>query len=224
MSQYGGLGAALKVYWEDYGGWSDFRRSPLLHLSLLVATLGSAKLILIDWRALTVGMMPTILGFSLAAYAITFSLMGTKLHLALTRASDTAGKPLARTVNATLFHNVFVQCACLSFAVITNGTLIAQLIGLVFGDVATARKLSSFQSQVASWLGTFLLVYAILLLFSAALAMFRLGRLVPSGVSNLPANDPAQTLPPSSPPAAEVIYGWRWTIVRAVAKVLRVKG
>lgn len=223
FKQYGGFRTAIAIYWSDYGGWSDFLRSPLLHVSVIVAIFESYGLLEIDWRILTIGMMPTILGFSLAAYAITFALMGSRLQAALTNGTDASGKSLAITVNATLFHNVFFQAISLAFAVITNGDLLARLISSLNMSRATTNALIHLEITVGNLAGCFFLVYAVFLLFSSGLAMFRLGRLLPSRPAPaVVAND----APPEhhDEPSAHETYGFRWTIIRAVAKILRVKG
>lgn len=221
LSQYGGLWRAVKVYWNDYGGWRDLFQSPMFHMSVLIATLASLGMISIEWRVLTTSMMPTILGFSLAAYAITFALMGSKLHIALSDAVDGTGRPLSRSVNATLFHNVFIQASCLSFAVITKGTLISLVLVQLLGRKG-AVSFIEMEHRIGEWLGLFLLVYAITLLFSSAIAMFRLGRLVPVKRNvPVPANDRKELEETKS---AQELYGVRWALIRAFAKLLRVNG
>ena len=223
FKQYGGFALAMRTYWEDYGGWKDLFQSPILHVSVLLSIASLFDLISIDWRTLTIGMMPTILGFSLAAYAITFSLMGSKLHTALARATDGAGKPLAISVNATFFHNVFIQALYLSFAVISKGPLFAKAIKNLSSPGDAQQIAIKVEVSAGDLFGTFLLIYAILLLFSSGLAMFRLGRLTPSTTSPLHVANDGQDIK-VRPPSAHQLYGFRWKVVRAVAMFLRVKG
>lgn len=224
FKQYGGLAFAIKTYWKDYGGWKDVVQSPILHVSVLFSLAAYLGLIVMDWRVLTVGMMPTILGFSLAAYAITFSLMGTKMHVALARAQDGSGKPLVISVNATFFHNVFIQALALSFAVLSNGPLVAVGMQNILPAGKVLNWLIKMEIAIGSFVGPLLLCYAVLLLFSSGLAMFRLGRLVPAsiGVPAAVANDVAPSEPALEP--ARKLYGIRWAIIRTIAKILKVDG
>lgn len=224
FNQYGGLAFAIKTYWKDYGGWKDVIQSPILHVSVLFSFAAYFGLIIMDWRALTVGMMPTILGFSLAAYAITFSLMGSKMHVALARAKDGNGKPLVISVNATFFHNVFIQALALSFAVLSNGPLIAIILRKSLSAGKAVDRLVSIEVAVGSFVGPLLLCYAVLLLFSSGLAMFRLGRLAPASVATPTAVANDADPPPVAPESARELYGIRWAIIRTVAKILRVDG
>lgn len=222
FKQYGGLAVAIRTYWKDYGGWHDVIQSPIFHASILSAVAAHKDWISIDWRPLTISMMPTILGFSLAAYAITFSLMGSKLHSALARATDTAGKPLAFTTNATFFHNVFIQSLSLSFAVISKGHLFSDLTTYFIEDSKLRNTLIKVEIETGSFIGCLLLSYAVLLLFSSGLAMFRLGRLTPITVQQAPpANDTKLIVDETK---AFQVYGIRWRLIRRLAKILRVKG
>jgi hypothetical protein len=222
--QYGGLAFAIKTYWKDYGGWKDVIQSPILHVSILLSVAAYFSLIILDWRTLTIGMMPTILGFSLAAYAITFSLMGSKMHVALARAQDGSGKPLVISVNATFFHNVFIQALALSFAVLSNGPLISIILRRSLSAGTFVDQLVDIEVAVGSFVGPLLLCYAVLLLFSSGLAMFRLGRLAPASVATPTAVANDADLPTVAPESARELYGIRWTIIRTLAKVLKVDG
>ncbi|MBO6769238.1 MAG: hypothetical protein JJ901_13185 [Erythrobacter sp.] len=132
------------------------------------------------WRALALEAFPTILGFSLAAYAITFSLMGSALHRSLSATMDKrTGIPLIDIVNATFFHVVLVQISVLVFAIMSEGTLahkILNLTALAENDISATLEAGQYAGDL---FGFFLTVYAVSLLLSVALAMYRLGRMAP---------------------------------------------
>lgn len=198
--------------------------SPIVHISILVSILNVLTLLEIDWRTLSISIIPTILGFSLAAYAITFTLMGGALHNALSAAHDSDDRPLFISINATFFHNLLFQIACLSFAALSKGTFIARVIERYFNS-GTAVGLIKFEVGLGNAVGSFLISYAILLLLSSAVAMFRLGRLSYRAGGRTrpiaPANDGGKL---ETPPPAGELYGIRWAIIRGLARILRVKG
>jgi|GEM_PF-3294817 len=175
---YSSLLSILSRYWQDYGGLSEWIKSPFVHVSLIVAVLNLLRVIDYPWRQLSLSALPTILGFSLAAYTITFTLMGSRLHTALSLAIYPGrNNSLLISVNATFFHVVFVQALALIFSIITNGTFFWVQLGSQLDINTLAGRALIVIIYFTQLLGSFLVNYAIILLFSIAIAMFRLGRL-----------------------------------------------
>ncbi|MBO9516717.1 MAG: hypothetical protein J7493_01475 [Porphyrobacter sp.] len=125
------------------------------------------------------------MGFSLAAYTITFTLMGSALHRALTVAIDKkTGHKLIRIVNATFFHVVVFQAIALLYALLTKGSLVPSIVSWTVNDDQVAAWINV---RVYFWgdvIGCFFAVYAFFLLLSVGLAMFRLGRISPPVVAS----------------------------------------
>ena len=185
---------AFSQYWREYGGIIDLLRSPFAHFSFVVTALYAAGYIEIEWRQVVRDSLPTVLGFSLAAYTITFTLMGSALHRALTLAIDKkTGFRLIRIVNATFFHVVVFQAIALLYALLTKGSLIHSIVRASINNEHVAEWLNR---QIAFWgdvLGCFFAVYAFFLLLSVGVAMFRLGRISPPvSVANANNNDSEQ--------------------------------
>ena len=119
---YSALFSIVRSYWRDNGGFSAWVSSPFFHASFIFSLLYLAGVISIDWREIAKSSLPTILGFSLAAYTITFTLMGSALHRALSVAIDKkSGISLIRIVNATFFHVILFQAIALLYSLTSNG-------------------------------------------------------------------------------------------------------
>jgi hypothetical protein len=213
----------LKTYWRDYGGFREWVASPFLHAAIVITGLYGLGVISFDWRALASSSLPTMLGFSLAAYTITFTLMGSALHRALSSAIDKdSGTPLIRIVNATFFHIVLFQSLALFNAVATQGSFFWEKLGGLPGFGSFRSFVLGITFHGGNLLGCFLITYSILLLFSVGFAMFRLGRLsttVPPPSTRVSANDDGAASEPAPPPA--ITKTWRFAIVRFVARALR---
>ncbi|UNK78579.1 hypothetical protein MNQ96_13575 [Sphingopyxis granuli] len=190
---YTDLFRQINVYWKEYGGWLGFLSSPFVHISAIFTALYAAGYLPIDWHTLAITALPTLLGFSLAAYTITFTLMGSALHRALSAAIDNkSGISLIRTVNSTFFHVVIIQSLALLFSILNKGTLIPEII-LAMPLIHTAKiNAISFVVSLGNITGFFLVIYSMFLLASIAIGMFRLGRLTPP--APFPANE-SQTNP-----------------------------
>jgi hypothetical protein len=209
------------MYWRDYGGFREWIASPFLHLALVVTILYAFGVVAFDWRGLSTSSLPTMLGFSLAAYTITFTLMGSALHRALSAAVDKdTGTPLIRTVNATFFHIVLFQSLALFNAVATQGRYFWKLLGGSPGFGNLSSFLLGIIYHGGNLLGCFLITYSLLLLFSVGFAMFRLGRLSSNAAPRAANLNQAPAHPPE-PPSTDITRTWRFAFVRFVAKTLR---
>lgn len=217
---YSALFKTIASYWRDYGGLKEFSASPFLHVAVGITLLYAFDVIHIDWRVVTLSSLPTMLGFSLAAYTITFTLMGSALHRALSTAIDKkSGTPLIKMVNATFFHIVLFQTIALIYALTTKGDFFWRLLRGAngtnsFNEVAITTIV--FGGDI---LGCFFSIYAILLLFSVSFAMFRLGRLSTLQVSS---EQPSEGISPQRKPTAADTKPLRFAVVRFVAKALRI--
>jgi len=189
---YKDLFRQINVYWKEYGSWPGFLTSPFVHVSAVATILHATGHLNVDWQNLALTALPTLLGFSLAAYTITFTLMGSALHRALSSAIDKkSGISLIRIVNSTFFHVVIVQSFALVFSILNNGTIIPDIIQMLPLIDAAKSDAISFVVFLGNTIGFFLVIYSIFLLASIAIGMFRLGRLTP------PAPSPANETQPS---------------------------
>lgn len=125
---YGTLWGVFQRYRHDYGGFRQLFRSPYLHVSVVLGAIIWADRGKLDWHNLVISSFPTVLGFSLAAYTLTFAFMGSSLHQALRVAvHPSTNASLIRTVNATFFHVVLVQTFILIYSVVSQSTVLWEL-------------------------------------------------------------------------------------------------
>ena len=217
---YAALRSIFRIYWQEYGGFRELIASPFLHFAALATVFYGFGALEFSWREFVLSSLPTILGFSLAAYAITFSLMGSALHRALSIAVDQRrGIPLINIVNSTFFHVLLFQVLALVYAVLSQGSLAANSLAML--PLTDEAKVAGVQS-VAGFtdiFGFFLTTYSLMLLMSVGIAMFRLGRLSPDrqvAQDGRPANDdpaPAAELP-------DVTRTIRFRLVSGLARLL----
>ena len=171
---YRGLFVSVGRYWKDYGGWKDFFASPLLHLSVLISGASYSAWLKPDWVELPLSLLPNLLGFSLGAYALIFSLANERLLGALSAQPKHGGPTLLRVINATFLHFILVQTAAIIFALSQKSTLLVDLVGLLNIDRNTKSEAQRYMTTTAGAFGYWLTVYAIVLLVGAAIAAYRL--------------------------------------------------
>ncbi|MEC3948916.1 hypothetical protein [Sphingobium sp. HWE2-09] len=190
MTAYKELFRILNVYWSDYGRYREVSKSPFFHLALILSFLNLIGILSISWREMAKSTLPTMMGFSLAAYTIAFSLMGSDLHTALKSAiNQRRGVSLLKMVNVTFFHIVFVQTAGYLYSISTEGSFFWRILGKST-DLESINGIILMVIILADkFIGSLFLFYGSILLLSIAIAMFRLGRL--SALTNItrPPND-----------------------------------
>ncbi|MDG5488259.1 hypothetical protein NYR55_06450 [Sphingomonas sp. BGYR3] len=215
---YSSLLKTIQTYWRENGGFVEWISSPFFHSSVLFSILYSFNIISFDWREISKDSLPTILGFSLAAYTITFTLMGSALHRALSTAIDKkSGMPLIRMVNATFFHVVLFQSLALLFSLSTDGDFYWRTFGGKPGFADALQVALFFTYYGGNFVGCFLTIYGVFLLLSVGLAMFRLGRLTTMPAKSVAANSNDLKEEEDS----KVTRTWRFALVKGLAKILR---
>ena len=182
VSQTASLGRRVRRYFRDYGGWSGVVKSPLFWVAVLIAGINYDWWLKHSWIASTQSLIPSLLGFSLGTYAILFSLMTNRLKRALKAVVNDRGVPYLNEINATFFHFIFVQVLALAWSFIQQGNLIVDILGerLARGSIGTILRVLD---GAASFIGAFLLLYSVLLVVAAALAVYRIASIVDRGVS-----------------------------------------
>lgn len=156
---YFGLLSTIRMYWRTYGGLRALLLSPYLHGSIaytfLVTPLwyyrGAA------WFDTAVSVIPSMLGFSVAGYAILLA-FGDEKFRKIISGSDSDGKPSPfMVVNASFVHFILVSAVALLFAIFAKAWNVqanawAGVGVLLFSySIATAVAAAFAILHVASW-------------------------------------------------------------------------
>jgi hypothetical protein len=173
-ASYRGLWNALTRYWGDYGGWIAFFTSPLLHISILISASSYSVWNDPNWIDVPLSLLPNLLGFSLGAYALIFSLANDRLLSALNAPTADGSPTRLRMVNATFLHFILIQTAAIIFAMANKSTLIYDFLAALPMRKAFVNYAQLASTRTAGAFGYFLTVYAVVLLIGAALAAYRL--------------------------------------------------
>ena len=176
-TSYRSLWGALRCYWTDYGGWGEFLTSPLVHISALIASTSYSVWSKGNWTELPLSLLPNLLGFSLGAYALIFSLANESLLAALNRTSADGSPPLLRMINATFLHFILVQTAAIIFALANKSSLAIDFVGWLPLHDEVAESIQRLLRLTAAAVGYWLTTYAVVLLVAAALAAYRLANM-----------------------------------------------
>lgn len=102
----------LSQYWGAYGGWPSVFKSPYLHLSIVITALTWPIWTVAGWWSVMLGILPSILGFTIGGFAIVLALGTGDFGRALSSANkpdkDVLDSGLAK-LSAAFCHFIIVQ-------------------------------------------------------------------------------------------------------------------
>jgi hypothetical protein len=175
-SSYSDVGALLADYFSAYGGKKALLLSPYLHFSILLCALSFPFWTFEDWEALVFSIIPAMLGFTIATFAIVISLGTSKILRVLLEKDDDEKHSVIIQVAATFAHFSLVQICMLLLAFLSKSglpTLILQhfVPTEVFSSKANLREIVYLSLKA---FGFFFFLYAITLSIAAVLGLFRI--------------------------------------------------
>lgn len=160
LASYRGLWRSIKIYYNAYGGFLAFLRSPYWMLGLFVTLVGyrywfySTKPI---WYTIVIDIVPSLLGFTLGGYAILLA-VGSDEFREFISGTRKKGTPSAfMTINATFVHFILLQVVSLLLAIIGSGLKV--------------------KTGVYPFIGFFIFCYALMTSIAAAFALLRLAKI-----------------------------------------------
>ena len=169
MSKNGvtGLRESLVLLYGNYGGLGSLVRSEYFWVSVCFTGLCWPIAFSGKWTDIGISVLPSLAGFSIAAFAIFFSVLDDKARSALRAPSASLGNRSPLLVLASsISHAVLVQILALLATIV----IIARPIP-VFQNVLW---LEHWIRVIASSFGLFLLIYGISLVLAAVLSIFRI--------------------------------------------------
>ncbi len=180
----------LKVVWDISGGWRRISRAWYTWAALLISVLCWSLWWDAAWWDLSLEIIPGMLGFSLAGFAMMLAFGDDRFRAVLSRAMVVTGG------EGTSKHSAFM-----GYASIFVHYLVAQVLGLLLAIIAKAELgilplvggtgIFRFAIGICHFVGFFFVVYSILMALAATLAVFRMARTA----------DKIQRLPPPKPDA-----------------------
>lgn len=163
--------STLSDVYAHYGGVRAFLSSKYLWMScvtaLLCTFLGAGE----AWIELALTSLPSLVGFSIASFAVFFAVLQPNQVNALLKPNKNGQSPLVRTLSI-ICHALVVQVCALIAAGVDNAIdelVVLSLVRLTFPEIHSLQSIW----QILNFFGTWLLFYAWLLLPAGVLSIFR---------------------------------------------------
>lgn len=172
--QYIGLHKVFKKYWSVYGKWRALLCSPFLHASTFLTILCAPMWWNANWWERSLGIVPSILGFSIAGFALLLGVGTDRFKLLIATRDPKKAYSTLTTTSASFFHFILLQVASVVIALIASGRPIAWLADLFPYLNLRSSLILLIASKTFRFMGFFLLSYALLTSVAASLSIFRL--------------------------------------------------
>lgn len=171
MSEPSGLLPNLRHLYFEYGGLLSAVRSGYALVALACSCLAWRHIATEAWASMAVDALPSIIGFSIAAYALLFSLLDTESRKLLRSPSPALnGRSPLMALASAIPHALVIQTLGFLIAVIYQSKPFPTL-----PNWSTASQLTNW---AISCVGLFLFLYGIILVLGASLSIFKLIGLV----------------------------------------------
>lgn len=197
ISQYKGVRTVLSKYWGIYGRWEALRNSPFLHFAVLLTVLCTPLWWSENWWEKSLSVIPTILGFSIAAFALLLGVGTDHFKMLIgTRNPKKAHSTLTKT-SASFFHFVLVQAIAIVLALIASGRPLSWAFEALPGAELRDSVVLIVLSKTFRFAGFFFLSYALLTSIAATLSIFRLSTVFSKFATNQSAKPKSLQTPQS---------------------------
>lgn len=162
-----GFVSNLKILYKNYGGMKSLLSSSYFYIAVLFTSICWRLAVEDRWSALALSILPTLIGFSIAAFAIFFAIMDDRAREALRAPEPSLGdrSPLL-IVASSAVHAIIVQIVGLLFSIAFSAKPIPAPVCMI--------EQSIFVNIALSCVGLFLLSYGIILIVASVLSIFRI--------------------------------------------------
>lgn len=194
LSQFQAVRNELLQVWKRYGRCAALIRSPFLHLSILLAAASVGAWWSKDWWLPGMAVIPSLLGFSVATFAVFVAIGDDKFRSSLANGG-------ARKIDALLdIYSSFlvliaVQVVALLFSLFASSRPMSSALALFDINIGslpeyarqTIRALSAY-FRFSGWL---LIVYSVVAILPMSLSVFRMARMYFMHLSKEKGDNPA---------------------------------
>jgi len=162
-----GLFSTLGILYKSYGGFRGLFSSEYFYISLIITCVCWRLTLGDDWSNLAKDVLPTLSGFSIAAYAIFFSVLDEGSRDALRApASELGDRSPLLMIASGISHAVVVQIIGLMLAIIFS----AKPLPVIPCMERFSKTTNIFYSSV----GLFVTIYGIILILASVFSIFRI--------------------------------------------------
>lgn len=173
----------IRMLYRCYGGVREILRSNYFWISIFLSIFSYDAAVSQSWVEIAISIMPSLTGFTIASFAIIFSILGPNLLRLLTPTKEGGVSPIV-SLAASICHAVVVQVlsitTAISFSIIKIPFINENYIHNIFNECTISIIIFSFEAikYIFSFIGVFFTYYGLMLVVAAALSIFRVQLIV----------------------------------------------
>lgn len=197
FKQYKDIGEVFGRYWTIYGRFDAVKKSPYLHVSVVITLLLYNTWSNHDWWDTVISVIPSLIGFTLGGYAIIVTLGNDEFKDYIYSVEDGDRASFILDIGATFVNFIMLQILSLLIALVAKGLYVDissksdQLFSRINLDIYIINTIFRY---VFWFVGELIFIYAVITTIAAAMAIFRLNSLYQEYV-NIKNKVPLQSCP-----------------------------
>ncbi|MEP6880223.1 MAG: hypothetical protein ABI865_15405 [Nitrosospira sp.] len=154
-------------YWCTYGGWSALIKSSYLHVAIFFLIPTCNFWLNEEWWDQSILVLPNMLGFSLAGFAMFLALGDEKFREMLTEVEEQESSSLYVSLCASFVHFILIQLLALACAILASS------LDFYLPWPADLRGMVDACFALFGALGYLLFLYSLTSMMAATMAIFR---------------------------------------------------
>jgi hypothetical protein len=177
---------AFGLYWSDYGGLRALMGSSYLHIAVIFSIVSFPIWMNEGWWDTVISVVPSLAGFSLAAYAMLIAfgnerflrIITTPVPVEGSSEKDRVGPSIYLTTGAAFVHFIIVQSVALLIALLCKAWFVPvwPLGKRIFGFVGLSEMWIVYLSRSFWGIGYFVFIYSVLCGLAATMRIYRMSR------------------------------------------------
>lgn len=171
-----GVRSEFSGYWKRYGGWSCLITSPFFLAAWVLTLLCAPYWWNGNWWDLSATVIPAVLGFSIAAFALLLSLGDDSFKLRFGQIRVEGKQSTLTNIATSFFHFIVIQAVALAIAFVGGARIMSAVLSMApegslapwanFVFIAVAKGFRA--------VGFFFLAYSLMSALAAALSIYRM--------------------------------------------------
>lgn len=168
----------LRLLYHEYGGIPAALRSGYFWCAIIGTVISVHGGAYSDWTSVTTSVMPSITGFTIAAFALVFAVLGPEQIKRLSPRGPDGKSPLLG-IMSSIAHAVVIQATSLIFAsIIKLSSWTDTMLSNWVSNFPCLQSTVNYVPFVFASLGIFLTLYGLLLVLASVLSIFRMSSII----------------------------------------------
>lgn len=180
FGQHIAVGKALSLIWKNYGSCKALLSSPFLHFSAFLTLASVGAWVSKDWWNTGMSVIPGLLGFSVATFAVFVAIGDEKFRATLASGGEKPAGALLGIYSSFLVL-IGVQVVALLYSMFASSRPLTFVVSALGAEVGTlplyVQRILSIAALTFRFIGWLLIVYSIVAIVPMSLSVFRMAKL-----------------------------------------------